>query len=86
MEVINTDAIDILKNIQNSMEETDFLSRCALDMAIEALQKPSRNVVYLCKYAKPDDTCKHTSNIRDAKNFIEVAPGKFMEKGGDPDV
>ena len=41
-----------------------------------------KSVAYLCKYAKPGDECKHTTNIYDAKNFIEVVSGKFFEKDG----
>lgn len=33
------DAIVILKDIQDNLEETRFLKRCAIDMAIEALQE-----------------------------------------------
>lgn len=35
----NDDAIEILKNIQGYIEETLFLDRCAIDMAIEALKE-----------------------------------------------
>jgi len=35
--MIPKDAIEILKSIQNGLEETRFLERCALDIAIEAL-------------------------------------------------
>ena len=33
------DAITLLKNIQNGIDETNFLDRCAIDMAIEALKE-----------------------------------------------
>lgn len=36
--MIPKDAIDLLKDMQNNLEEKDFLGRCALDMAIEALK------------------------------------------------
>ena len=36
--MIPKDAIEILKGIQDNLEETKFLERCALDMAIEALK------------------------------------------------
>ena len=36
--MIKKDAIEILKEIQDSLEETRFLERCAIDMAILALQ------------------------------------------------
>ena len=35
----NKDAIILLKDIQNRMPETNFLDRCAVDMAIEALEE-----------------------------------------------
>ena len=37
--MINKDAIEILKSIQDSLEETKFLERCAIDMAIDALEE-----------------------------------------------
>ena len=36
------DAITLLKNIQNGIDETNFLDRCAIDMAIEALKEPKQ--------------------------------------------
>lgn len=36
--MIKKDAIEILKSIQDGLEETKFLERCAIDMAIEALK------------------------------------------------
>ena len=37
--MIKKDAIEILKEIQDSLEKTRFLERCAIDMAIEALEE-----------------------------------------------
>ena len=37
--MIPKDAIDILKDMQNNLEEKDFIDRCALDKAIEALKQ-----------------------------------------------
>lgn len=37
--MIREDAIVILKDIQDNLEETSFLKRCAIDMAIEALKE-----------------------------------------------
>lgn len=37
--MIPQDAIVILNDIQNTLEETSFLKRCAIDMAIEALKE-----------------------------------------------
>ena len=55
----------------------------ALEMAIEALRN---SVAYICnEKACPDcgksdcRDCYHTTDIHHAKNFVEVAPGKWME-------
>lgn len=39
--MISKDAIEILKGIQNNLEETRFIERCAIDMGIEALKEMS---------------------------------------------
>lgn len=42
--MIGKDAINILKGIQReNLEENDFLGKCAIDMAIEALKETERN-------------------------------------------
>ena len=41
--MIQKDAIEILKSIQDGLEETRFLERCAIDMAIKALKEKRPN-------------------------------------------
>ena len=38
--MLKRDAIEILKSIQDNLEETRFLEKCAIDMGIEALHEP----------------------------------------------
>lgn len=74
----------VTENCETTCDQCKSFQYCdygrSLKMATDAL-----NVRFLCKYANIDDVCKHTSNIRYAKNFTEVAPGRFMENGGDSD-
>ena len=37
--MLKSDAIEILETMQNNLEETRFLERCAIDMGIEALKE-----------------------------------------------
>lgn len=61
------DAIEILKGIQDNLEETRFLERCAIDMGIEALQEPKKghwivtsdgygDNAYICECSECKDT------------------------------
>lgn len=53
--MINKDAIDILKSIQNDLEETKFLERCAIDMGIEALKAETKKCPSFGADMKEDD-------------------------------
>lgn len=48
----NDDAIEILKNIQDNLEETMFLDRCSIDMAIEALKNQRPHGKWKCEYSR----------------------------------
>lgn len=52
--MIPKDAIVLLKGIQKNLEETDFLGKCAIDMAIEALkeQRPHGKWIDKGEYAE----------------------------------
>lgn len=59
-----------------------FMMIDALELAIKALEK---EVAYVCdqKYC-PDGCdnpeCRHTCDIQHAKNFMEIEPGKWIER------
>ena len=50
----------------------------ALTRAINKLREPE--VVYLCKYHKEPNPCKHTHRLADALNFEEIGEGKWIER------
>lgn len=50
----------------------------ALARAINKLREPE--VIYLCKYHKEPNPCKHTHRLADALNFEEIAEGKWIER------
>ena len=49
------DAIILLKDIQNGIDETNFLDRCAIDMAIEALKEPKHGEWIPCSERLPEE-------------------------------
>lgn len=80
------DAISILETMQTEQEEKDFLSRCALDMAIEALkeQRPRGEwIKFECGY----ETHSKCSECHNTNTWGEVTYcpwcGSKNEKGGD---
>lgn len=90
----NDDAIEILKNIQDNIEETLFLDRCAIDMAIEALKNQrkhgewkvvgretfSPNVTYRCSVCKT----KEVSCIpNDKPHYCENCGADMRPKEGE---
>lgn len=66
--MIVKDAIEILKSIQDGLEETKFLERCSIDMAIEALQENeslAKTVIEaseLLRKQRPHGECKTCKN------------------------
>lgn len=51
--MLKRDAIEILKSIQDNLEETRFLEKCAIDMGIEALHEPRPHGKWIFKYDNP---------------------------------
>ncbi len=83
--MIPTDAIDILKDIQNNQEENDFIDRCALDMAIEALkeQRPHGEWVIVddCEhFIAKCSVCGRIEDSRMVKNYPFCRCGADMRK------
>lgn len=54
--MIPQDAIVILNDIQNTLEETSFLKRCAIDMAIEALKERPHGEWISCSERLPEES------------------------------
>lgn len=92
------DAIVILKDIQDSLEETRFLERCAIDMAIKALkeQRPHGKWEYLKEHIKElhekwEYLKAHITEMRDADGEADQKQTcqfilnlmNVIEKGGD---
>lgn len=91
LEMSDEEALHVLQNFighvitprKNGKTMTVMKWQIAWLKAMAALQEKVNNpekVAYVCKYGKPGDLCRHTTNIRDAKHFIQVDDLKWMEQ------
>lgn len=86
--MIPKDAIDILKDIQNNLEEKDFLDRCALDMAIESLKEQRPHGEWIpCKSTRNgqvtniDYKCSECSHHKDRPfPYCEICGAKMERR------
>lgn len=87
--MIPKDAIEILKGIQNNLEETRFIERCAIDMAIEALkeQRPHGKWIIIDDCEKFIARCSVCGRILDSRmvKYYPFCPncGADMRKEGE---
>lgn len=82
------DAIVILKDIQDNLEETRFLKRCAIDMAIEALKEKRPHgkwiIVDDCeKFIARCSVCGRIVDSRMVKDYPFCRCGTDMRKEGE---
>ena len=86
--MIPKDAIEIMKGIQNNLEETRFLERCAIDMAIKALkeQRPHGKWIIVddCeKFIARCSVCGRILDSRMVKDYPFCRCGADMRKESD---
>ena len=72
--MIPKDAIEILKGIQNNLEETRFLERCALDMSIKALKEQKPHGEW---ETEPHSRIMHCSNCNAIENLNRLYVSNF---------
>lgn len=80
--MIPKDAIVLLKGIQKNLEETDFLGKCAIDMAINALiaQRPNGKWIIVDDTEKFMAKCSVCGRIEDSR-LVKYYP--FCRCGAD---
>ena len=75
--------VDILANMSDQVCGRDIiLPRREAEIIADKLIDALGDIVYVCDGGACENCgidCNHTHDIRHAKNFTEVAPGKFME-------
>lgn len=88
LQMTDAECADVLENTalrwswmmgrKNGKNALHIAYEVALLRAINKLKEPE--VVYLCKYHKEPNPCKHTHRLADALNFEEIAEGKWIER------
>lgn len=78
--MINEDAIEILENIQEHMEETDFIDRCAIDMAIRCMRKIDMLENMVREYRQEGRKPHRTITMEDLAYLLGMKAGNDRRK------